>query len=169
MNQHRSLQVSKQKAQGFWTGLWYHFIGKEPVNPARKNNIHCHQIEATSARQRKRRIDVTTGKNQGRFVFEIKEARRFVHPFAVINADWEEKGEIDEWLSCTAAAPSGGDDYLSEMEKPILGSSLCVGHNSFRQQALTNNKSACRHWFDRQRTVFLCVEMCERKKIKPLA
>lgn len=50
-----------------WTGLWYYFIGEEPVNPARENNIHCHQIEAKSARQKERRMNVTTGKSQGRF------------------------------------------------------------------------------------------------------
>lgn len=64
-----------QKAQSrvlFMDGPFvYNLIGEGPVNPARKNNIHCHQIKAKSARQRERRIEVTTGESQGRFVFQI--------------------------------------------------------------------------------------------------
>lgn len=50
-----------------WTGLLYRSRGEEPVNPARKNNIHCHQIEAKSATQKERRKE----ENQERSFFFV--------------------------------------------------------------------------------------------------
>ena len=73
-NQQRFPQVSMQGLSPgfyFWTGLWCHLIGEEPVNPARKITSTATRFEAKSAKQRERRIDVMTGENQGRFAFQI--------------------------------------------------------------------------------------------------
>lgn len=103
-------QVSKQKAQSrflFMDRLQLSLHRRKNLwTQQGKNKIHCHQVEAKSEGE-KDRCD-----------------------------NREEPGKVcASVFRGPQVCPGLRNDYLSEVKKPILGRSLCVGHNLFRQQA----------------------------------
>lgn len=79
---------------------------------------------------------MTTGKNQGKLVFHFRNPVDFSILLPELMKSKRKRGKFRD-DHCMAAGPTGGCDYLSEMKKPILGSSLCVGYNLFREKAST--------------------------------
>lgn len=92
------------------------------------------RFEAKSARQ-KEKMDRGNNKGGPGKVLHFRFKRPVdVSILAMINADWEEKWRVGEWLGLEAAAPA--IITCVRLKKPFF-EDACVGHNWFRKQAST--------------------------------